>query len=404
MDITFVRLEWQHVAFEDVERFAVHEMTSTLSRVLCTENVILFTTDHSKPTTLRRYVVKQMHTLGIDVELKNIFVRGLTPEQFMDQVAFLWARKRSHHGFVEEDLELLTKPRSLFREIKRRRSVPEETDVPHEPMCTRSSSAAAGTPKKHDDLVVDDHMGKHPVEDMIGDDPPTNDARFERFLEILQEARANFVTFEQFLLKSKITTDRLQSTRTAITKLDDVLRRLDMHMANTEMWALWARGHELTRSFLRFPGRPQVEHWDVCVWGHYVRVWYTGSHFSVTASVPDGERPDLVDTPEFNGVFARMLFYFVGQKILDEAEIDFEGCLFEALEKLEEPLRHPLFFDDAAWILDNDLPRLGDVLNDVLDMSPAPLPLLENLGLQRHQCPVMFLRHHMLSVCESMFF
>jgi hypothetical protein len=192
---------------------------------------------------------------------------------------------------------------------------------------------------------------------------------------------------------------RLRDAQTAITKLDDLIRRIEEHTHSEHTCSLWSRGFSITKKYVVFPGRNSVEKFYVHLWGHRMRVWYTGNYFSVTAAKDP-------DAPEQNGVFARMLFYVVAQAIRHESQLDFEGCLYEAVGKLEDSgaPRHPLFFEDATYVLEDSLPKPGDLLESILDLPPTPLSLLESLGLERHQCPVMFLRHHMQKICDNRFF
>jgi hypothetical protein len=177
---------------------------------------------------------------------------------------------------------------------------------------------------------------------------------------------------------------RLRTARSAITTIDDILRRLNEHVHSEQTCALWARGFQITKSLITFAHQPSVAKYKVSLWGRELRVWYTGSFFSVTAA----EKPDA---PENNGVFDRMLYYVVGQAILNEDQLDFEGCMYEAVGKLDDSSpRHPLFFDDANYVLEEGFPKLGYLLDTLIDMSPMPPGLLRSLEID--ECPVLFLR------------
>ena len=381
----FVRIQWTKDGLRGgIEDFAIAQMTSCLSRVLVSPNVCLCTCEDFEPNAFLKKLMRALKDKGVAVRKPWISVRKLGADEFMAHAAFLWPRRTAAHGFVDEDIEVIQTPRSLMRELAKRQRDPD--------------------PEPDADADVDlEPEGKHPSDDTIGAEFRVDDARFVQFMDALRESRARFSEFveklDRHLRQQMMPTGtgvlrscppesdmgRLRSARSAVTAIDDILRRLNEHVHSDQTCALWSRGFEITKKYVVFDGRPPVEKFYVTLWGRELRVWYTGSFFSVTAA----KNPD---DPTNNGVFDRMLYYVVGQAILDEDQIDFEGCMYEAVGKLDDsPHRHPLFFDDANYVLDDGLPKLGAVLDGVLDMPPTPHGLLRALGID--ECPVLFMRN-----------
>ncbi len=385
--IDFVRIQWTKDTLRPaIEDFAISQMTSCLSRVLMTPNVCLCTCEDFEPAAFLKKLVRALKDSGIHVRKPWVSARKLDADSFVAHAAFLWPRRTAAHGFVDEDIEVLQKPRSLLRELaKRQRDPAPEDDADDGP------DAADLEPE-----------GVHPSDDTVGAPFRVDDSSFLHFLDVLRESRERFVDFadklDRFLRAQMMPTNtgilkgcpaesdmgRLRTARSAITTIDDILRRLNEHVHSEQTCELWARGFQITKSLVTFAHQPSVAKYKVSVWGRELRVWYTGSFFSVTAA----QNPDA---PENNGVFDRMLYYVVGQAILDEDQLDFEGCMYEAVGKLDDsPPRHPLFFDDANYVLEESLPKLGTLLDTLLDLSPMPHGLLRSLALE--ECPVLFLR------------